>query len=158
MFFYIIHKLPVWTKMKLKNRNARVFLMGIIWYVILHSFLYSKYFNDGGTMRNYRKYIYYVLIIDIIITSVSITVPSLMKKKHRKRKYIKWNKALPNKRLLQYNYQNPQLQQDIEGDQFNNQDIGLGEPVQQSNNLIPVYKLHKSKEEQSTSVQPSTNK
>ena len=107
MFFYIVYKSPLWPNMRLKNRNVRVFLAGILLYIIFHSFLYSKYFENDGTLKNYRKYIYYVLTVDILITFVSIATSYLMKKRHKKRKYIKWNRELPDIGLLQYNYQNP---------------------------------------------------
>jgi len=79
MFFYAIYKSPLWKNLSPKNRNIRVFMAGALLYVIFHSFLYSNYVNNIQTVNKYKKYIYYVIATDILVT-VFITSRSTQKK------------------------------------------------------------------------------
>ncbi len=102
MFVSILYKSPFWDKLPLKNRIIKIIGIGVLLYVIIHSLLYSKYFNNS-TFTNYRKYIYYIVVLDIITT---ITI-------HFNNK----NKSVYNQQLLHNNERyidyNPYYQQNI---------------------------------------------
>nr|QBK88453.1 MAG: hypothetical protein LCMiAC01_01300 [Mimivirus LCMiAC01] len=69
MFFYAIYKSPIWKNLSPKNRSIRVFMAGALLYVIFHSFLYSNYLNNIQAINKYKKYIYFVIAIDILVTA-----------------------------------------------------------------------------------------
>ena len=102
MFVSILYKSPFWDKLPLKNRIIKIIGIGVLLYVIIHSLLYSKYFNNS-TFTNYRKYIYYIVVLDIITT---ITI-------HFNNK----NKSVYNQQLLHNNERyidyNPYYQQNV---------------------------------------------
>jgi len=83
MFFYALHKSSLWKKISKKNRNIRIFITGSIIYIIIHSYLYSKYINEYKFINNYRKYIYFLILVDLILTFIGL------KTNNKKRKLIK---------------------------------------------------------------------
>jgi hypothetical protein len=54
--------------MEPKSRNLRVFVFGITFYILLHSYLYSSYSEGNNFIEKYRSYVYYILGLDIALT------------------------------------------------------------------------------------------
>ncbi len=101
MFIYILYKSPLWNKLPTKNRIIKIFGIGILLYFIIQSLLYSKYFNNN-TLTNYRKYIYYIIILDIITTITTMTISF-----NTEKKYIDYNphyqQNMPYRRVAEQN-------------------------------------------------------
>lgn len=77
MFFYILNKL---------NYNKfRLFVIAIVLYIILHSYLYSKYVENVEFIVNYRHCIIYLFVIDMICTLTAIYFPNKKIKKKKKK-------------------------------------------------------------------------
>ena len=104
MFFYITHKSPLWRQLKPRERNTRVFLVGIVLYVIFHSFLHSGY----GVGISLKKYLYYILGADILLTGLAVASDSMFSRK--KLVYPQHTYMLPYAppRLIQQQPQHPQ--------------------------------------------------
>lgn len=63
MFFYLISKLIVTNGNKLK-----IFVMGIIFYILAHAYLFSKYSDSNNLIAKYRNYLYYLFGVDCALT------------------------------------------------------------------------------------------
>lgn len=63
MFFYLISKVFVTNGNKLK-----IFVMGIIFYILAHAYLFSKYSDSNVLIVKYRNYLYYLFGVDCAIT------------------------------------------------------------------------------------------
>ena len=92
MFFYAVYKLPIWKDIDSKSRNIRLIILGAIFYVIAHSFLYSKYVKDITSVENYRKYIYYLIIADLAMVGLLLAT-SKKDNKRKKKKNNRKNKS-----------------------------------------------------------------
>ncbi|CAH6421235.1 Hypothetical protein KVN_LOCUS194 [uncultured virus] len=67
MFFYILNKSQLFSNIETKSRNFRLFIIGCLLYVILHSYLYSAYVDSNQFLSNNRKYIYIIILADILL-------------------------------------------------------------------------------------------
>jgi hypothetical protein len=65
----MIYKSSLWKKLDSKNRYFKVFILGTLFYIILSSFLYSKYVENNEIVQKYKKYVYYMMGIDVGCTS-----------------------------------------------------------------------------------------
>ena len=92
MFFTIIYKSPLFIKNGPNKRLIRVFIMGIICYIILHSFLYSDFINNNNLIK-YRKYIYYLAGLDA--ASIFFLQDAHIKKPKKKIKYNQKKYMIP---------------------------------------------------------------
>ena len=116
MLIYTLYKSPLWNKLPAKNRIIKIFGIGILLYFIIQSLIYSKYFNNNA-LTNYGKYIYYIIILDIITTITTMTISF-----NTENKYIDYN---------------PRYQQNIPYGRLAEQaDIPYGRLVEQAN--IPL--------------------
>lgn len=70
MFFNIIHNSPFWLKLDKGKRYTRIMVAGMICYVLLHSFLYSKYAETKEKLVYYRNYLYYVFALDFFVLGI----------------------------------------------------------------------------------------
>jgi hypothetical protein len=96
MFFNIIYRSPIWQNLEANTRNIRILILGSIFYIIIHSFIYSRYVNAYQMVLNYRKYIYYLIMCDLAIVGLMIFLftdsqqnkkeKQLIKKKNKKKK------------------------------------------------------------------------
>ena len=100
MFFNIAYRLPIWKDIDDKSRNIRILILGVILYVILHSFIYSTYVNGNNFILNKRKYIYYLIGSDIIIALLFMYLLASDEKPNKKKKKIK-QKTKPKQIKLQ---------------------------------------------------------
>ena len=67
MFFYIVHNSPFWEKIPSDKRIGRTYMVGIVCYVLLHAFLFSKFAETKENLKLFRNYVYYMLIGDFIM-------------------------------------------------------------------------------------------
>lgn len=129
MFFYTIYKSEIWKDLEVKDRNLRILIFGSFFYVIVHSYIFSKYVENN----QYKKYFYYVPITDLLLTLIDLfnkgkEFPS---KKTKNRKYNVPVLALPNKNLQP----NSKCEDDASIPIYN-----------KNNDDIPVYKSKKTSE------------
>lgn len=92
MLLTTLYKSSLWNNLKKNDRNIRIFLTAIVIYILLHSFIYSKYVDENEKVLSYRKYIYYVILIDlvagIILISSSIDSKNTGKNNDKKKRKI----------------------------------------------------------------------
>lgn len=133
MFINTVYRLPIWYDIDTKSRNIRILILGIILYIITHSFIYSKYVDNYQMVLNYRNYIYYLIALDLTIVGFLMFTNKKIKKNINinKKKLKKFNN-LPNNHMgiRQFNnyYQKPLQSQQQQQQQYHQQ---------QSLNLIP---------------------
>lgn len=70
MFYYLIHHLPLWSKMANGKRNVRTFLLGTVCYILFHAYLFSAIGSKNPKIVKFRPYIYYLWITDAISMAV----------------------------------------------------------------------------------------
>jgi hypothetical protein len=69
MVLYSLYKMPLFTDMAPKDRYLRIFVISTVIYIIVHSFLYSSYLNNDGFAARYRHYCYYLIMLDLLLTT-----------------------------------------------------------------------------------------
>lgn len=72
MFYYLASKIPLISNKYDKHRLFKIFVTGTTGYLILHAYFFSKSTENISFIQNYRKYLYYIWAIDLIITGVYI--------------------------------------------------------------------------------------
>jgi hypothetical protein len=78
--FYTLVSRSVITKINTSRDYLNIFLIGSIGYVILHWYLYSE--KKEGIMEKLREYLYYMMVVDIVTSYISVTFyPSKSDKK-----------------------------------------------------------------------------
>lgn len=87
MIYYAIYKSKLWKKDKM--RNMKVFIMGAMIYAGLYYLLYSK-LSENELVKKYRRYINYMMMIDIAGTWSNSRRESMIKKKKRKRRRMQY--------------------------------------------------------------------
>lgn len=70
MFFYVINNSPFWEKIPLEKKAVRAFIMGMICYILLHTFLFSKFAETKENLVFFRNYIYYMFAGDLFMSNV----------------------------------------------------------------------------------------
>jgi len=98
MFFNTVYKLSLWKNIDSKSRNIRLLILGATFYIILHSFLYSKYVEDIELIENNKKYLYYLMVTDL--ASVGLLMFMNDSKKPKKGKSKNKQSKKNNKQLL----------------------------------------------------------
>jgi hypothetical protein len=96
MLYLILYKSELWKKIDNKSRCIRIFVLASIIYILIHSLIYSKYVENYDTFTEYKKYIYYMILIDLTLTLIYIyaTCKQNNKKKiknKRNMRYIRYN-------------------------------------------------------------------
>ncbi|QKF93702.1 hypothetical protein QKU48_gp0244 [Fadolivirus algeromassiliense] len=134
MFFNIIYKSPIWKSIDTKSRNMRILVMGSIFYVIVHSFIYSKYVESIEFVENYRKYLYYLMVIDLASTGLLMFLSD--DKKQKKSKNMKKNNQKKQHKMNLPFQLSPQYQPSLQ-------------PLSKINNN-PIQALHKPVNKQFT--------
>ena len=85
MFLYSIYKSPFWQNLSQNARMLRVTVAGLILYIIICSYLYSK-FGEKDLIVNYRRYVFYLMGVDIAVTFAEHYVVGTKPKKIKKKK------------------------------------------------------------------------
>lgn len=88
MFFLLFYKKNFWKKLDEKSRNMRIFIAGAAWYIILHSYLNSKYIGSNSIFYNCTKYLYILLLLDLSVVGVLFFGFNKNKKKKRGKKVM----------------------------------------------------------------------
>ncbi len=94
MFFSLIYKSSLWNKHEPKARLLRVFISGVVLYILLHSYLYSRYTDGSELIQKYRKYIFYIGGVDAA-SILSLYYSETKNKKKNKKKNKRHPKQLP---------------------------------------------------------------
>jgi len=92
MIINSIYSSSIWKKLSKtdnKSRNFRIMLIGIIIYLIIHSFIYSKYTDNNKVITNYRHYMYYIIGFDLLLFYIIAMNQSNKKKKKKKKRFNK---------------------------------------------------------------------
>jgi hypothetical protein len=67
-----------------EHNNFKTLAIGTALYVVIHSFIYSKYTEGSEIVQNYRKYLYFIFLLDLIllITRIKMLTTEPIKKKN----------------------------------------------------------------------------
>lgn len=95
MIFSAIYRLPIWNNLNKQDRSLRLFIVGMVMYIVLYFYLNSSYSDNLQAIKEYKDYIYYLFSLDIILFVYTFYMDDSLKIKKKK-------KALrrPNNRLL----------------------------------------------------------
>jgi predicted MPP superfamily phosphohydrolase len=155
MFFSFIYKSPLWSDQDNKSRLLRVIACGVICYVVIHSYIFSKFVESNELVFKYRNYVFHLAGIDLM-SMLAFHFKEVSKKKKNNKALREKNKKM---HLLQYtnpNFKNnfkaplPQYQNYDNDDKVNNEyngnnnvnklsDLFITQDTL-SNDSIPVYK------------------
>lgn len=146
MFYNVAYRFPIWNDLDDKSRNARILVLGTILYIIVYSFIYSKYTDDIEIIQKYRSYLYYILAIDLIIIALLMFTKKPKKKKNKKKnqKLIDYNMKyqLMKQQLMQQKIKQ-NVNQPSQPKQPNLNDINIEIPIYNGMQIqeddIPVY-------------------
>jgi hypothetical protein len=144
MFYYGINKLPIWGNSGLKSKLIKIITAGTFLYIIIVSFLFSSYVKNIPMVPQYRRYIFAVLLLDLLAT-VGINYMYQKKKITKKKQNLK---TLNKLKLKAYNNQHPQMRNpQMRNPQMRNQPMpppAHKKPNINDNNIeetdIPIYK------------------
>jgi len=67
MLLYLINNSSLWKNIDPKVRFFRIFMLGAVLYILLHSFINSKYTQGNEFINDHKKYLYYVIIFDFTL-------------------------------------------------------------------------------------------
>lgn len=90
MFLYALYKSPLFHDTAPRDRLLRIFVVATVVYIVIHSYLNSTYVSEDGFLSNYRHYLYYLLIVDLIGTLITYFLAGTQPAKDKKIK-----KSLP---------------------------------------------------------------
>lgn len=68
MLLFSLYKSKLWKDLDEGSRNIRIIIFAGILYIVIHSFLYSKYTKNINLIMNYRYLIYFLLLTDLLFT------------------------------------------------------------------------------------------
>lgn len=86
MFLYALYKSPLFHDTAPRDRLLRIFVVATVVYIVIHSYLNSTYVSEDGFLSNYRHYLYYLLIVDLIGTLINYFLGSSQPVKDKKMK------------------------------------------------------------------------
>src|ERR1700744_5571722 len=72
MFYFIVSKLQIITGSNDDSKVYKIFILGSICYIILHTLLFSNIGENIELVTTYRNYIYYMWVIDCLITGIIV--------------------------------------------------------------------------------------
>lgn len=131
MFFNGVYRLPIWKNIDTKSRNIRMLILGAILYIVVHSFISSKYVENISFIVDNKHYLYYLAAFDLAIVGIMMFM-------HTDKKKVNGNKL--TKKQLQFNLKMHQQQ------------------MQQQSNQLKIQQLMAQKNNQQTQqVQQETN-
>ncbi len=150
MIFNAIYRLPIWKTLDTNSRNIRVLVLGLILYIIIYTIMYTKYVDEIEIIKNYRQYLYYIVSIDLVITSAFIFSNDKPNNKKSKKTKKKVKKNIPNQQqILQqipHNIPNnipknipQQIPHNIPNNTSNNIPNNTNEPIDNNSIDIPIY-------------------
>ncbi len=106
MILTALFKTSLWNNIPPKNRKVRIFILGIGLYIVLYALLNSGYLKNITIVDKYKKYIYFLMAMDILISQYITRKSSLPhNNKHRKVQYQQYHP--------QSMYQYPYYQQEM---------------------------------------------
>jgi hypothetical protein len=67
MFSYLIYNSKIWTDLDNKTRLMRIMSTTAVLYILIHSFINSKYVENNDFVNQYKKYFYFIVSLDYAI-------------------------------------------------------------------------------------------
>lgn len=161
MFYNVVYRLPIWTNIDSKSRNLRLIVLGTILYIIVHSFIYSKYVDDYKIILENRKFLYYLIAIDlsivVILMFLNFSISDNKKKneknkgknkrKNNKRLSFNGNGFMPNMKMFP-NLVNPIFYQDNSNSNLKEKENINNIKTNQTNNIIKNQNVIENKNQQ----------
>jgi len=68
MIIYLVYKSPLWKNLESKSRKLRIFILGTVIYIALHSFINSKFVENNEFIEKNKKYLYYLFGLDMMLS------------------------------------------------------------------------------------------
>ena len=91
MFYILVSRIPyIYNNNDKKDKIFKTFVVGSIAYIIVHGLLYSKKFEDNAIIQKYKKYLMYLALVDLSLTSSLVYIVD--KKKEPENAYIEIHK------------------------------------------------------------------
>ena len=59
MIFNAIYRIPIWNNLNKQDRALRLFIVGMVLYIVLYFYLNSSYSDNLQLIKEYKDYIYY---------------------------------------------------------------------------------------------------
>lgn len=142
MLYNILYNSALWKKLDTKSRNIRIMVLSSVLYVIILSFLYSKYVEDIEIINNYKAYIYYIMICDLIVYCGRMFIADEKKNKKKKKKHplslqYPMQMMFPNRLPASMNMVNLPRPQPIPNMNAN-MNLNIGKPAMQPCDDIPI--------------------
>ena len=107
MLYNSLYNSKLWKKLDSKSRNIRILILGTVFYVIAHSFIYSNYVEGIEIITNYRRFLYYLIALDLGLFGLRVYMGG--SKNDKKKKNKKKGQFLMN--IPQQNNLPPQIAQ-----------------------------------------------
>lgn len=176
MFFNGIYRLQIWNDIDSKSRNVRLLILGAVVYIIIHSFINSKYVDHVDLITNNKFYLYYVMAIDLAFVGIMMLFESdKPNKKKKKKKNSKMHKRWQQiqlqqmqlqkwremqQRLINQNYNNNKVNNNNNNDDNASVQIPIYEnnhshELEHNNNDIPLYQNNTTNDNDSIPIYPS---
>lgn len=86
MFFNLLNRSSLYKDADIKSRTVKIFVISMILYILLHSYLYSSYVDNMDNVIKYRHILFYIIFLDIFLTSINIYFPKKQKKTKKNKK------------------------------------------------------------------------
>ena len=67
MIFNSIYRLPLWNNLNKQDRALRLFVVGLVLYIVIYLYLNSTYSDNLQLIKGYKDYIYYLIAFDTIL-------------------------------------------------------------------------------------------
>lgn len=86
MLYNSLYNSKLWKKLDSKSRNIRILILGTVFYVIAHSFIYSNYVEGVEIIANYRRFLYYLIALDLGLFGLRVYMGKNKNDKKKKNK------------------------------------------------------------------------
>ena len=151
MIIYLVYKSPLWKNLESKSRKLRIFILGTVIYIALHSFINSKFVENNEFIEKNKKYLYYLFGLDMMLSG-SIMYFGKSSDKSTDKKLINDTMKLikPKKINLQKQIQMDQQRENVVV-QPNNQPVvkpNMQPPQMKPNMQPPQMKPHVQQQQQ----------
>ena len=168
MFYFIISKLLFPKAVVDKYNLYKIFIIGTVLYIILHTLLYSSTLSSMPLISSYRKYLYYAWGADALLTGIYRYFlmsppknPSEQKHNNDSASYEPPNEIfLKKNNYPQYNkHHGPQQHQNQQSNQQQNQPMQNQQTNQQNQNQQnqPIQNTQQNQNQQNQQNQPIQN-
>lgn len=85
MIFNAIYRIPIWNNLNKQDRALRLFIVGMVLYIVLYFYLNSSYSDNLQLIKEYKDYIYYLISLDILLFVYTYYTDDSVKRKKKHR-------------------------------------------------------------------------